>query len=246
MRKPLVGCTTYRLRSKNGQMPLFALRPPYVAALRVAGAIPILIPLGASVDELRAIFDQVDALLIPGGGDIEPIRYQGQNDHETIAGVDPDRDEIEITLVRWAVETGKPLLAICRGHQIFNVALGGSLWEDVYLQMSDAIVHSYTELEAREYLAHTVTVQPHSRLARQLGATEVAVNSLHHQGIRRLAAGVTAVAYAPDGLIEGIELADHPYAIGVQWHPEDLAPTHPAMQALFDGLVQATKKRNDQ
>lgn len=246
MRKPLIGCTTYRLRSDNGQMPLFALRPPYVAALRAAGAIPILIPLGASMDELRAVFDQVDALLIPGGGDIEPIRYQGQNDHETIAGVDPDRDDIEITLVRWAVETGKPLLAICRGHQIFNVALGGSLWEDVYTQMPDAIFHSYTDLEPREYLAHAVTVQPHSRLARQLGATQVVVNSLHHQGIRRLAAGVTAVAYAPDGLIEGIELTDHPYAIGVQWHPEDLAPTDPAMQALFDGLVQAAKKGNGQ
>lgn len=241
MRKPLIGCTTYRLISAEGQMPLFALRPPYVAALRAAGAIPILIPLGASQEELQAIFAQVDGLLIPGGGDIEPERYQGQNEHETVAGVDPDRDEIEIQLVRWAVAAGKPLLAICRGHQVFNVALGGSLWEDVYTQMPDAIFHSYTDIKPREYIAHQVTVRPRSRLARQLGVKKAAVNSLHHQGIRQLAAGVTAVAHAPDGLIEAIEIPDHPYAIGVQWHPEDLAPTDLSMQALFNGLVEAAR-----
>lgn len=243
MPAPLIGCTTYRLLSAEGQMPLFALRPAYVAALRAAGAIPILLPLGASLAEMHTFFEQVDGLLIPGGGDIEPGQYGGQNTHETVSGVDADRDRIELTLVRWAVETQKPLLAICRGLQVFNVALGGSLWEDVYSQMPGAVFHSYVDIKPREFIAHEVTVQAGSRLARQLGATATPVNSLHHQGIRQLAAGVTAVAHAPDGLIEGIEIPDHPYAIGVQWHPEDLAPTDPAMQGLFDGLVRAARKQ---
>ncbi len=243
MSAPLIGCTTYRLVSAAGQMPLFALRPAYVAALRAAGAIPILLPLGASPAEMRTFFEQVDGLLIPGGGDIEPAQYGGENAHETVSGVDADRDRIEMALVRWAVEAGKPLLAICRGLQVFNVALGGTLWEDVYSQMPEAIFHSYTDIKPRAYIAHQVTVQVGSRLAQQLGVTATPVNSLHHQGIRQLAAGVTAVAYAPDGLIEGIEIPDHPYAIGVQWHPEDLAPTAPAMQGLFDGLVRAARKQ---
>ncbi len=243
MRKPLIGCTTYRLTSAEGKMPLFALRPAYTAAVRAAGGVPILMPLGASEEELRAIFAQVDGLLIPGGGDIEPNRYGGQQDHESLGDVDPDRDQIEIELVRWAVEAKKPMLAICRGHQVFNVALGGTLWEDVTSQMPEALFHSYVNIKPRDYIAHEVTVQAGSRLARQLGAAAIQVNSLHHQGIRKLAAGVTAVAHAPDGLIEAIEISDHPYAIGVQWHPEDLAPTDPAMQALFDGLVQAASKQ---
>jgi len=243
MRKPLIGCTTYRMKSKNGSMPLYALRPAYVEALRAAGGVPVLIPLGLMVDELQAIFAQIDGLLLPGGGDIEPTRYQGQSDHETVAGIDVDRDRVELELTSWAVKQEKPMLAICRGLQVFNVALGGSLWEDVYSQMANAQFHSYVDIKPREYIAHPVVVQGGSRLAQQLGAQTVEVNSLHHQGIRALAAGVTAVAHAPDGLIEAIEILDHPYAIGVQWHPEDLAPTNPAMQALFDGLVQAAANR---
>lgn len=239
--KPLIGCTTYRLTSAQGQMPLFALRPAYVNAVKAAGGIPVLIPLGLDTDDLRTLFDQVDGLLVPGGGDIEPTQYQGQNDHELVEGVDVDRDRVEIQLVRWAVAENKPMFAICRGLQVFNVALGGSLWEDVRTQMPDAMFHSYLDLQPRDYRAHAVTAVSPSRLAEQMGATEIMVNSLHHQGIRRMAADLTAVAHAPDGLIEGIEIPDHPYAIGVQWHPEDLAPTEPAMQALFDGLIRAAR-----
>ncbi|MCA9935381.1 MAG: gamma-glutamyl-gamma-aminobutyrate hydrolase family protein [Ardenticatenaceae bacterium] len=244
MRKPLIGCTTYRMQSKNGSMPLYALRPAYVNAVRAAGGVPILIPLGLTEEELQTIFTQIDGLLLPGGGDVEPAHYQGQNDHETIGGVDTDRDRIEFELARWSVAQEKPVLAVCRGLQVFNVALGGTLWEDVYSQMTDALFHSYVNIKPREYIAHAVEMQAGSRLAQQMGVQMMQVNSLHHQGIRDLAAGVTAVAHAPDGLIEGIEIPDHPYAIGVQWHPEDLAPTTPAMQALFDGLVQAARDNN--
>ncbi len=236
--KPLIGCTTYRMEA---EFTVFALRPAYVQAIQAAGGVPVLIPLGLSEEDLRVIFARVDGLLIPGGGDIEPAQYRGQNEHDLVHGVDRDRDWIEARLVRWAVAEEKPMLAICRGHQMFNVALGGSLWQDVYTQIPTAIAHDFVDTHPRQHLAHTVMVQSGSRLAAQMRTLTAQVNSLHHQGIRTLAAELTAVAHAPDGLIEAVEIPDHPYAIGVQWHPEDLAPVDPAMAALFQGLVAASK-----
>lgn len=237
--RPLIGCTTYRMNNNKEGMSTFALRPAYVQAIQSAGGIPVMIPLGLSEDDLWVIFQQVEGLLIPGGGDIDPVRYQGQSDNATVHGIDTDRDRIEFQLVQWAVRQQKPMLAICRGHQVFNVALGGTLWEDIYSQKPAAIVHEFVNSQPRQFLAHAVEVTPGSRLAGQLGQTAVQVNSLHHQGVRELADGLTAVAFAPDGLIEGVEIPHHPYALGVQWHPEDLAPTDPAMQSLFDGLIAA-------
>jgi putative glutamine amidotransferase len=123
--------------------------------------------------------------------------------------------------------------------QVLNVALGGSLWEDVELLMPQAMHHEHVHSHPRNHLAHNVTVEPDSLLAKQLGMTETAVNSLHHQGIRRLAADLRATAVAPDGLIEGVEVINHPFALGVQWHPENLIHNAPHMLGLFRGLVEA-------
>ncbi len=242
--KPLIGCTTYRKTS--GQAPpieLFGLMPAYIEAIRMAGGLPVMIPLGLTETELSAIFARVDGLLIPGGGDIEPQQYHGRH-HVTMYGIDPDRDRVELYLVRQAAAWQKPMLAICRGLQITNVALGGTLWEDVKLFMPDAITHDYNQIHPRNHLAHTVNVQPDSLLSQQIGRTETWVNSLHHQGIRRLAAELRATATAPDGLIEGVELPGHPYAVGVQWHPENLVGNDPAMSGLFTGLVRAAAGGN--
>jgi putative glutamine amidotransferase len=146
---------------------------------------------------------------------------------------------VEITVALTAVELNKPLLAICRGMQVLNVALGGSLWEDVELLMPEAMHHEHVHSHPRNYLAHEVTIAPDSLLAKQLGCTETAVNSLHHQGVRQLANQLRATATAPDGLIEGVELIGHPCAVGVQWHPENLIHNAPHMLGLFRGLVEA-------
>jgi len=142
-------------------------------------------------------------------------------------------------MARAAVAQRKPVLAICRGHQVFNVALGGSLWQDVDSQMSGTIGHDHLDGHARNYTPHAVEVSPTSKLAGCLTKTRVHVNSLHHQGIRQLAPGLSATAVAPDGLIEGIEIPDHPFAVGVQWHPEDLIHDDPTMLGLFRKLVEA-------
>ncbi len=237
--KPLIGCTTYRKTA--GQSPpidLYGLMPAYIEAIRLAGGLPVMIPLGLTEAELSALLARVDGLLIPGGGDIEAAQYQGQH-HVTMYGIDPDRDRVELFLARQAAAQQKPMLAICRGLQITNVALGGTLWEDVKVFMPDAITHDYNLIRPRNHLAHAVTLQPDSLLSRQIGRSHTWVNSLHHQGIRHLAASLRATAMAPDGLIEGVELPGHPYAVAVQWHPENLIADDPAMLGLFTGLVKA-------
>ena len=146
-----------------------------------------------------------------------------------------------VDLAREAMIQDKPLLAICRGHQVLNVALGGTLYEDVTAWMPGAIKHDYFELFPRNHTAHAVAIEPDSKLAAALGRREAQVNSLHHQGIRDLAPGLVAVAHAPDGLIESVEGVDHPFALGVQWHPENLVHDDPVMLSLFRGLVDAAR-----
>jgi putative glutamine amidotransferase len=237
-KRPIIACATYQKAAAPPALEVVGMMPTYIEAVRQAGGIPILIPILLDEAEVRAVIDLADGVLVPGGGDVEPQRYGGTY-HETMYGIDPRRDEFEINLLRYAIEQNKPTFAICRGIQVMNVALGGTLWEDVQCFMPDGMKHAYYGEQPRNYLAHTVEVEPDSCLAYYLQTTTVGVNSLHHQGIRDLAKGVKATAVAPDGLIEAIEIPDHPFAIGVQWHPENLVEDDPAMLRLFEGLVAA-------
>lgn len=237
--KPLIGCTTYRKTSEQSPpIDLFGLMPSYIDAITAVGGLPVMIPLGLTERDLSAILNRIDGLLLPGGGDIEP-QYYGGHMLETMYGFDEDRDRVELYMARQAVTQRKPLLTICRGTQVLNVALGGTLWEDVKMMMPQAITHDYNRIQPRNFLAHSVDLHPDSLLHRQIGRAQTRVNSLHHQGINRLAAELHAVALAPDGLIEGVEVPGHPYAVGVQWHPENLIADDPAMLTLFAGLVNA-------
>lgn len=239
--RPIIGLTTYRkMVDKTNPYPYMALMATYVEAVVAAGGIPLLIPLGLDEDALCVLLSQVDGLVLTGGGDIAGEHYRSEHE-EFIFNVDPDRDRVELFLAREAMAQDKPLLAICRGHQVLNVALGGTLYEDVAARMPDAIKHDYFELFPRNHTAHAVDIEPGSKLATALGRREAQVNSLHHQGIHNLAPGLVAVAHAPDGLIESVEAADHPFALGVQWHPENLVHDDPTMLSLFRGLVDAAR-----
>lgn len=239
--KPIIGTTVYRHQGDaEGSLAMMALTTAYIEAIEKAGGIPLLIPLGLDVADLQRVFDLVDGILLPGGGDIDPVHYHAPM-HPLVKSIDPDRDETEIWAAQTAVARQKPLLAICRGHQVLNVALGGTLWADITSQMPDGIEHDFNHTKPRNYQAHPVMIEPGSLLAMQLGTTETAVNSLHHQGIRDLAPELRAVATSADGLIEGVEVADHPFAIGVQWHPEWLVDDNPTMIRLFQGFVSAAR-----
>lgn len=238
-KRPLIGCTTYRKSiAQDRPIDIYGLMPSYVAAIRAAGGVPLLIPLGASDDDLLAIIEDLDGILLPGGGDIAPEVYNGRPD-VTMWGIDPERDQTELSLVRLAVRRQKPFLAICRGIQVMNVALGGTLWEDIPSQIQSDLEHDTPSHLPRNLLRHTVAIQEDSLLAQYIGKTETPVNSLHHQAVRDLAPEVRITAKAPDGVIEGIEVPGHVFAVGVQWHPENLVHDDPAMLALFKGFVAA-------
>jgi putative glutamine amidotransferase len=155
--------------------------------------------------------------------------------------VDEDRDRVEITLFQAAYDRRMPFLGICRGLQLVNIALGGSLYEDLLAQYPQALQHNYFSVQAPDYLAHPVTVEEDTRLAGILGATRLEVNSLHHQGIRQLGSGLQPIAHAPDGLVEAVQVLDYPFGLAVQWHPEWLQE-HLAMRALFSEFVRACSR----
>lgn len=238
-KQPLIGLTTYRkVAAQANPLPVLALMPSYVEAVSAAGGVPVLIPLGLDEGSLSALLSRLDGLVLTGGGDIAGDQYRSEHP-DFIHDVDADRDRVELFLACEAVALQKPLLAICRGHQVLNVALGGTLYEDVMEWMPGAIKHDFFNTFPRNHQAHTVIIEPGTRLAQALGRRESRVNSLHHQGIRDLAPGLVAAAHAPDGLIESVEAANHPFAVGVQWHPENLIHDDPEMLCLFRGLVDA-------
>lgn len=235
-RRPLIGCTTYR--KQVGQLEIVGLNSPYTKAIMQAGGIPVLIPLCLDESAARQIFERVDGLLLPGGSDID-FTFYSREQEVPLRGVDRERDQLELALAKTAVHEEKPILAICRGHQVLNVALGGTLWQDVYTQLPGAMKHDYASPFPRGHLAHSVMLSPGTLLAHLLEGPTLPVNSIHHQGVRDLAPGLIASAWAEDGLIEGIELPGHPFAVGVQWHPEGLYQENPVMLTLFKGLVHS-------
>lgn len=241
LERPIIGITTYG-RDERGR---YTLPAEYVAAVERAGGVPVLIP---PLPALAARYlELVDGFVLAGGGDLDPAHYGGSA-HETLYSVDAQRDALELELARRIVERRRPALAICRGLQVVNVALGGSLIEHLPAVVGEQVLHrALPEGSGPQPLApaatpHPVRVKAGSRLAAVAGVTEFAPMSWHHQAVRTLAPGLEAVATAPDGTIEAVELAAHPWLLAVQWHPELTAQHEPAQQRLFDALIEATRR----
>jgi len=230
MAQPLIGVTTTSVSRDPERVQLNA---SYLRAVQAAGGVPVLLPPQLSAAALGQLLTTIDGLLLTGGGDIDPARY-GEEPHQSLVFVNEERDTLEIAAVREAISLGLPVLAICRGMQVLNVARGGSLIQDIPSQFETDINHS--QPEPREEVTHEVAIDPVSRLCGLLGSENVEVNSLHHQAVKTLGEGLQAVAWAPDGIIEGIELMDAGFVVGVAWHPEDLVGREEAL-ALFAGFV---------
>jgi putative glutamine amidotransferase len=236
MRTPIIGVTMARSLSESGYS-ILTITEAYIEALERVGACPILIPLGLAENRLQEILSKVDGLLFSGGGDVHPERYNSQI-HPLVDRVDPDRDRVEIYLVNEAIQKEIPFLGICRGLQVINVALGGTIYEDILDQRLNSIRHDYSPGKPRQYLAHTVDIEAESRLAQLLGKSTTHVNSLHHQGIKDLAPNLKVNATASDGLIEAFEVKNYRFGLAVQWHPEWLA-SEDNMDILFLELARA-------
>jgi putative glutamine amidotransferase len=240
MARPLIGVTARNAVNPDTHTPMEGVVGAYLTALIRAGAAPVIVPRGLPAEALSAVFQKLDGVLLPGGGDIAPARLGGET-HAAVYGVDDERDELEFSLARWAAEQAKPILGICRGIQVFNAALGGSLYLDIASQRPASVQHDTPRELPWAHLAHRVSVEPGSRLAALFGQAEGPVNSWHHQAVREPAPGLRVTARAEDGLIEALELPAHPFALAVQWHPEML-PDRPEAQRLFAGLVEACQR----
>jgi putative glutamine amidotransferase len=246
--RPVIGIPTQTLHAIEGissALPAsWVMSQRYFHVVTSAGGVPWMIPLlHEDLDTLRAIYHRLDGLLIPGGVDMNPATF-GEAVRAECGQIDPARDVVELALTRWAIEDRKPILGLCRGLQVVNVALGGTLYQDLGSQKPGPIKHDCfpSEIYPRDFLAHEVALAEASRLRAAFEHPAVAVNSMHHQGIKELAPGLVASAVAPDGLIEGVESANGHFLVGVQWHPEIFESTDPHTRQLFRDFIAATAR----
>jgi putative glutamine amidotransferase len=237
-RKPAPACTVAVTASirLDGDTSRVRLTAAYVTALESAGLIPLIIPPLSSASAAAAIMDSVSGLVLTGGEDVDPARY-GEKRHEKVRSINAARDATEAALIQEAKARGKPVLAICRGIQILNVALGGTLVQDIQSQCNTTIAHD--EDSPRDARSHEISVEPGSLIAKAVGTEHLTVNSFHHQSVKRVADGMRVTARSPDGVIEGIESTEDWWVMAVQWHPEEMTDSpEPWDRGLFKAFAQ--------
>jgi putative glutamine amidotransferase len=231
--RPAIGITIGYDDRREG---LHALRQDYVRSVEKAGGLPLILAPGDPRDAAE-LLGRLDGLVLSGGADVDPALY-GEDPHPGLGRVIRERDDFELALCREALARDRPLLAICRGHQVLNVATGGTLIQDIPSQLGRGGVHDHRG--ERWEIAHEVNTLPGTRLREILGAERVSVNSFHHQAVARLGRGLRVSALStPDDLIEGIEAPDASFVVGVQWHPESFWNRPESFHALFAALVEA-------
>lgn len=238
-RKPVPACTVAVTASirPDGDTSRVRLTAAYVTALENAGLIPLIVPPLSSEKAAGSVLDSVSGLVLTGGEDVDPARY-GEERHEKVRSVNAARDATEAALIREARSRKIPVLAICRGIQILNVALGGTLVQDIPSQCQTNIDHD--EEGPRNSRSHEVSIEPGSLIARAVGVDHCTVNSFHHQSVKQVAEGMRVTARSPDGVIEGIESTDRNWwVLGVQWHPEEMTDSaEPWDRGLFRAFAR--------
>jgi putative glutamine amidotransferase len=239
---PLIGLTTSEIRTARTLRPIphgeptpheFALAIPYVRAVELAGGLPVIVPPLGDV-ALEPLLDCLDGLCVPGGPDLDPATY-GEQPHAELGPFDRDVDHFELAMVRAADERELPILGICRGAEVMNVSRGGSLIQHLP-DLGTRLPHRQDTPGTET--SHPVAVVADSLLGEITGATELQVNSFHHQGIGQLGRELRPVAAAPDDTIEALEATDRRFCLGVQWHAETLVHMEPQI-ALFGAFVEA-------
>jgi putative glutamine amidotransferase len=241
--RPLIGVSTSEVRVQESARPLPEGDPPqremvlgmvYAAAVQRAGGIPVVLP-PIPPGDVPALLERLQGVCLSGGPDLDPSAYHARARSE-LGPVEPELDAFELALARAADAAGLPVLGICRGCQVLNVARGGTLHQHLPA-VTDGLFH-HRQTEPGRVTTHTVTVAPGSRLAAIVGSGELEVNSFHHQAADRLGDRLRPVAWSPDGVVEGIEDAEANLYLGVQWHAEGLIG-RPEHEALFEALVDA-------
>jgi putative glutamine amidotransferase len=232
--KPVIGVTL-----GDGDRPGFhSMRRDYVRSVEQAGAVPVVLP-PVAPEDVPALLDRLDGVLLSGGVDVDPLLY-GQAPHAKLGKVNRKRDDFELALTRAALDRDRPILAICRGHQVLNVATGGTLVQDIPSQIDGAMEHSASG--PRWKRAHAVDLLGPSLLRGILGQDTLAVNSFHHQAADRIGEGLVVTARSPeDGVVEALEMPSRRFVVAVQWHPESFWDRPRSFQPLFDAHAEACR-----
>ena len=243
--KPVIGVTPDfnpgNREDMGGKEPTYFLRARYVRAIEDLGGLPVILPLAAAETDRKRLLSDLDGLLLTGSGPDLPPRLYGERQRYRFAVMSERRSSFESALARLARRAKLPTLGICGGMQAMNVALGGSLVQDIPTQLQSPLVHR--QAPPATELSHTVSIADGSLLHRILRQREIRVNSSHHQSVKRVAPGLAASATAPDGVIEAIESPRHPFFLGIQWHPEFLYDRFEYHQRLFLAFLAAAKTR---
>lgn len=242
MNKPKIALVCHRGEKPGSNRVLpDSLGTTYITSVIKAGGLPFLIPLDFPLKNLNVIRESFDALLLTGGGDVETKRYGGK-EHPSVSGVWKVRDEIECRLMKLALETDWPVFGICRGLQVMNVAAGGKLYSDIPDQVPTAQYnHQQPVGTPRDHVVHDVLIKPGTLLHQIVGKERIPVNSFHHQAVSISGKGMKVAALSDDGIIESLENPDHPFVLGVQWHPECMQQYDEHME-LFRAFVNAADK----
>ncbi len=246
MNRQRIGITTCNTMGTRHGSPNAREYLTYRRAIEGCGAEAILIRMDTTAQELEQFFDQCDGFLLSGGDDVDPALYNQERSSRT-KGIRRRQDELEIRIARWAAENQRPLLGICRGCQVINVAFGGTLFQHIADELPGALNHDqhrdfFGEKKSRTVLFHKVDVIPGSLLERIVMSAQMETNSLHHQGLNQIGAGLSISAVVPDdGLVEAVEISGHPFFLGVQWHPEELTALG-EHRRIFEAFAEACKR----
>lgn len=237
MNKPIIGITP----SHNTENDDISLRPTYLRAVTAAGAIPVVLPLEITKEETNQLVRLCDGFLFSGGPDPHPFLF-GEETQANCGNASIPRDTMELQLLKAAMDARKPILGICRGAQIINVGLGGTIYQDIPSQTERSFPIAHGQPFPYAVPSHHVNIVKHTLLGRIAGErTEIQVNSFHHQSVNTPAPGLIVSGFAPDGITEAVEMPDYPYLLGVQWHPEHMWPNDRTAANLFKSFVEACR-----
>ena len=251
----IMSCITGTLLAQVSNLPLIGISgthaagdatqvgSAYIESVLRAGGVPVVLPINDNTDVLKAMIESIDALIMTGGEDVDPLKNYNESPVPALGEVNPKRDAFDIALIQLAIERGIPLLGICRGHQIINVACGGTLYQDLPSQHKSADLIKHRQQAPSWYGTHQVEIEPNSILAKILGKTSVVSNSFHHQAVKDVAPGFVITGRTGDGVVEAMEMKDNPRVFTVQFHPE--GPTSQGLDEflpIFTYLVGLAKR----
>jgi putative glutamine amidotransferase len=233
--KPIIGVTTFQEIEIEKSFSLVSNN--YLNAVENAGGVPLFIPISEDMDDVKSYLNMIDGIIFSGGEGVGPIKF-GENPSKAISNINYLRDNFELALFKEAYKRDMPILGVCRGAQLINVALRGNLYQDIFSEIPNCHGHMPSGMQVYD-LFHLIDIEENSKLFDIFKATELEVNSFHHQAIKDLGEDLKVTATAKDGVIEGIESLSRKFLVGVQWHPEDLTLKHKEFLKLFKALIDS-------